>query len=56
MKNMRIELIRIGDFTLTFPSRRVCRRAVPVIPDVVLSGLDFRKPTLEGLGVELDEE
>jgi hypothetical protein len=38
------------------PSRRLCKRDVPVIPDVVLIGLDLRKPTLDGFGIELDEE
>lgn len=42
--------------TLTFPSRRLSKRDVPVIPDVELRGLDLRKPTFEDLGVELDEE
>jgi hypothetical protein len=42
-------------FTLTFPSRRLCKRDVPIIPDVVLIGLDLRKPTFCGLGVELGE-
>jgi hypothetical protein len=29
---------------------------VPLIPELLLMGLDFKKPTLEGFGVELNEE
>ena len=51
-----MEELSLKAFTLTFPSRRLSKRDVPVIPDVELIGFDLRKPTLDGFGVELTEE